>query len=444
MADNVTSESITNSGAVFAADDISSVYYPRTKIALGADGVHDGDVSSSLPMPVSGTVTATGTVTAALSATDNAVLDSIDAAVNGTITVGSHAVTNAGTFAVQVDGAALTALQLIDDAVYTDGTGTPSKGVAVMGTDGTNPQIVSTNASGHVNIADGGNAITVDGTVTATGTVNVGGGTITADLGATDNAVLDAIAASLAGTLTVTGGGGGTEYSEDVATPATIVGTASMMERDDALGSLTPAEGDWVGMRATQEGALWTQDFNSDAMLSALQGTLSVDGSGATQPVSGTVTVTGTVTATPSGTQTVAGSVTADLGATDNAVLDSIVTNTTPAASKYRNIDANAEDAIKASAGTLFWLHAVNRTAAIAYLHLYDAGTGAVTPGTTVPDFTFPVPTTGDTNGAGFTISLGANGQAFGTAITLVVTTTVDGSAGDPGTNGVFVNAGYT
>lgn len=35
----------------------------------------------------------------------------------GNITVNSHAVTNAGTFAVQVDGAALTALQLIDDAI---------------------------------------------------------------------------------------------------------------------------------------------------------------------------------------------------------------------------------------------------------------------------------------------------------------------------------------
>ena len=34
-----------------------------------------------------------------------------------TLTVGSHAVTNAGTFVVQIDGAALTSLQLIDDAV---------------------------------------------------------------------------------------------------------------------------------------------------------------------------------------------------------------------------------------------------------------------------------------------------------------------------------------
>lgn len=40
--------------------------------------------------------------------------------VGNTVTVASHAVTNAGTFAVQVDGAALTALQLIDDTVFAD------------------------------------------------------------------------------------------------------------------------------------------------------------------------------------------------------------------------------------------------------------------------------------------------------------------------------------
>lgn len=40
--------------------------------------------------------------------------------VSNTLTVASHAVTNAGTFAVQVDGSALTALQLIDDIVFSD------------------------------------------------------------------------------------------------------------------------------------------------------------------------------------------------------------------------------------------------------------------------------------------------------------------------------------
>lgn len=50
MADNTT---ITpGSGATIAADDISSVLYQRGKITLGADGVNDGDVSDSNPMPV--------------------------------------------------------------------------------------------------------------------------------------------------------------------------------------------------------------------------------------------------------------------------------------------------------------------------------------------------------------------------------------------------------
>jgi hypothetical protein len=43
--------------------------------------------------------------------------------ITGTVTVGSHAVTNAGTFVVQIDGSALTALQLIDDPVVQDDAG---------------------------------------------------------------------------------------------------------------------------------------------------------------------------------------------------------------------------------------------------------------------------------------------------------------------------------
>lgn len=88
-------------------------------------------------------------------------------------------------------GSILTAVQLIDDAIYTDGSGTPSKGIAVMGTDGTNPQLVSVSSSGHVNIADGGNTITVDGTVAATqsGTWNVGTVTTVTAVTAISNAL---------------------------------------------------------------------------------------------------------------------------------------------------------------------------------------------------------------------------------------------------------------
>lgn len=65
----------------------------------------------------------------------------------------------------------------------------------------------------------------------------------------------------------ITSFGGGTEYTEDVATANPQVGKAIMVERDDALAAVAPAEADWIGLRGSAEGALWTQDFNSDAIL---------------------------------------------------------------------------------------------------------------------------------------------------------------------------------
>jgi hypothetical protein len=54
MAGNITAKANTGSGVeVLAADDISGVLYPRSKITLGADGVNDGDVSNTNPLPVS-------------------------------------------------------------------------------------------------------------------------------------------------------------------------------------------------------------------------------------------------------------------------------------------------------------------------------------------------------------------------------------------------------
>jgi len=54
MADNFTA-SPGAGGDTFAADEIAGVKYPRSKITLGADGVDDGDVSATNPMPVTGT-----------------------------------------------------------------------------------------------------------------------------------------------------------------------------------------------------------------------------------------------------------------------------------------------------------------------------------------------------------------------------------------------------
>lgn len=51
MADNIA---VTEgSGKTVATDDISGIQYQRVKVVLGADGVNDGDVSSSNALPVS-------------------------------------------------------------------------------------------------------------------------------------------------------------------------------------------------------------------------------------------------------------------------------------------------------------------------------------------------------------------------------------------------------
>jgi hypothetical protein len=88
--------------------------------------------------------------------------------------VPSHAVTNAGTFAVQESGGALTSLQLIDDAVATTASAIPSKGLAISGTDGTNARILKTDSSGIIALpalAAGTNLIGVVSAGLNTGTI---------------------------------------------------------------------------------------------------------------------------------------------------------------------------------------------------------------------------------------------------------------------------------
>jgi hypothetical protein len=91
------------------------------------------------------------------------------------LTVNSHAVTNAGTFAVQVDGAALTSLQLIDDVVYVDDadwTDDTSKHALVGGVYQSSPHTVTdgdvtpflTDVNGRLVVAatDNGGSLTID------------------------------------------------------------------------------------------------------------------------------------------------------------------------------------------------------------------------------------------------------------------------------------------
>lgn len=202
MADNVN---ITEgSGVAIAADDVSSVLYQRIKVDLGADGAASplvrGAQTAANSIPVT---TATDDPTAV----SLAVLDDWDESDRAKVNpiVGQAGVAaGAGAVSATVQRVTLasddpgvthlatiagdttdieTAVELLDDTVYTDGTGTVSKGIAVFGQDGTNPQAIKTDSSGElqvdvltmptvavtqsgtwdeVGINDSGNSITVD------------------------------------------------------------------------------------------------------------------------------------------------------------------------------------------------------------------------------------------------------------------------------------------
>lgn len=113
--------------------------------------------------------------------------------------------------------------------------------------------------------------------------------------------------------------------------------------------------------------------------------------------------------------------------------------------SYFKSIDLDeSEEEVKGSAGQLYGGIVMNMKATPLYLKIYNATAANVTVGTTVPDLTIPIPSAGDTSGAGFTIPIPAQGIAFSTAITVAATTGVaDNDSGAPGANECVVALWY-
>jgi hypothetical protein len=269
----------------------------------------------------------------------------------------------------------------------------------VAGTDGSNQQHLSVNSSGHVNIADGGNTITVDGTVTANlaaGTNNIGDVdvlTVPADpFGA------NADAASATGSISA-------KLRFIASTGIPITGTVTVGSH-----AVTNA-----GTFAVQVDAALPAGTNAIGKLAANSG---VD--------IGDVDVT----SISAGTNTIG-----NVG---------LIGRTSGGMSIFRSIDIDeTEEEIKASAGQVFSITAFNRTAAPLYLKFYNATAANVVVGTTTPVLTFVVPGNGDSDGAGFVWN-NEIGFAFSTAITVACTTAVtDADTGAPGANDCVVLVGY-
>ncbi len=259
---------------------------------------------------------------------------------------------------------------------------------------------IALDADGAVQVSDGGNALTIDGTVTEANS-----------------------AAILVDTGVLAGAVAGTEVQVDIvsdgaglALAANQLADGHNVTVDNAVGSPVQVEiGDGV-----------------DTALVSAAGALVTDGSGVTQPVSNGGTFATQAAATLQAGSALAG----DVGISG--------ARTSGGTTLYKNIDVDeSEDAVKASAGQVYWIHAINLATTPRYLKIYNATVASVTVGTTVPDLTFPIPSQGDANGAGFTLAI-PNGIAFGTAITIAATTGVaDNDSGAPGANEVIVNLGY-
>jgi hypothetical protein len=254
---------------------------------------------------------------------------------------------------------------------------------------------VALDADGAVHIADGGNSITVDGTVTANAGTNLNTSALALEAGgnlagaATSLAVID-------------------DWDEsDRAKVNPIVGQAGVAGGAGAVG-------------ATVQRVTLASD---DPAVTALQ---ILDNA-----ISGSEMQVDVVAALPAGTNVIG-----DVGISG--------ARTSGGTTIFRSLDLDeSEEEIKSSAGQVYWIHAMNLAATKRFLKFYNATAANVTVGTTTPVLTFPLGTTGDTNGAGFTFSI-PNGIAFGTAITVAVTTGVgDADTGAPGANEVVVNIGY-
>ena len=276
MADNIAITA--GEGTNVAADDVGSVFYQKIKLDLGTDG-------ASAPALAGAGAVATGVQRITLASDDPAVtaLQLLDNALY----VDDADWTNDTSSHLLVGG-----VYQSTDHTVTDGDVSPfqvdANGCIVLGTGA--KAIGKLAANTGVDIGD----VDVTRIVPLTGATNLGKARDVAcganDVGVMALAVRDdalttltpvdgdyvPLRVSSTGALHVTGGGGGTEYTEDVATPAAITGTATMMERDDIIAALTPVAGDWAAMRCSAEGALWVQDFNSDAAL-ALFGTIDTD-----------------------------------------------------------------------------------------------------------------------------------------------------------------------
>lgn len=339
--------------------------------------------------------------------------------------VPSHAVTNAGTFATQIDGAALTALQLIDNIVNTIGS-TTSGSSGVLGlcaattsaptyTAGQNhPCSLQTDGSLRVYLtgsANGANSVDDDGSIPAGSTANTqvvnlpqmynGSDWIRMSGDVTNG--LDVDVTRIQGTVTVTATNLDVQSGgADLATEATLANMLTSANFAAAFGTAGSA----------------------DAQVMSIQGIASM---------------------TPVQVQSNSANLATQTTLADILTALQLIDNDQTGASLHHRISVGTtedEHEIKGSAGRLFAINVTNTNAAVRYLRCANQVAASTTPGTTSVFYGMAIPAA--TTGAGYTTSFGPKGIAFSTGLTCwLVTGAAETDVAEVAANEINVNYVY-
>ncbi|MFP5260997.1 MAG: hypothetical protein ACLGJB_03725 [Blastocatellia bacterium] len=416
--------------------------------------------SDQSAVPVSGTVTANiGTVatlaTAAKQDTGNTSLSSVDGKLVTAKTADFD--TGAGTDTVQMVGIALpksggaVAGGTSSDPVRIDPTGTTTQPVSLASV----PSHAVTNAGTfavQATEADGANTTLgakADAKSTATDTTAVSAMSVLKQISASVQAP-PSQAVTNAGTFavqaTVAASATNIAKAEDVASADADVGVPAMAVRKATPANTSGTDGDYE-MLQMSAGRLWVDASGK---------TLTVDGSGVTQPVSGTVSANpGTATnwgvyvedaaETAGGNLSMVGSVRRDTPAASSGTSgDNSTINTGKNGGLWVSQSAEPQGGVSVAtgsvgatktdigtantAGSVYGWYFYNPNSSVAYVQFFNTQASGVTLGTTAPVYSLGIPATSAAN------LMCPLPIAHSTAICIAITTTRAGSTGPSST----------
>lgn len=315
-------------------------------------------------------------------------------------------------------------------------------------------------------VAEGG-AMTVEGAVEVSGTVNVGNSPLAVKLGSDPVSVTFPTTPSVnvtneptvkvAGTVPVSGSVSAVQSGEwtvtpsgtqsvsvantapiktsiegtptvTVSNPVSTVTVANPVNNVGITGQVTIANPVTTVAVSNQPTSIAVTDGDSSLTVDgtvtaipsgvqAVSGTVTTTPSG-TQTVSGTVAATqsGTWTFTPSGTQTVSGTVTANVSAP-------VLSASSTAMTSFRNAAVtNTAVQVRSGGGRVHQYHFGNPNSSVIFVHLYNALPANVTVGTTTPVASYMVAANSALDG------FWPNSFNYGTGISVAVTTTAAGA----------------